>query len=121
MASTASTCRVNAGQSPAHRPTSGNRRGTLSSVPEPLLVLDPLVGLTFLAVGLATRRAAAAMRAWWAAVGVAWLLGAVPELRVLHQGLLLVALVAFPSGRLSGPARLGFGGVAVLVGVGAGG
>ena len=84
-------------------------------------MLDPLVGLTFLAVGLATRRAPAAMRAWWAAVGVAWLLGAVPELRVLHQGLLVVALVAFPSGRLSGPARLAFGGVAVLVGVGAGG
>jgi len=90
-------------------------------VPSPLLVLDTLVGLSFVAVGLATRRAPAAMRAWWAAVGVAWWLGGVPELRVLHQGLLVVALVAFSAGRLSWPAGMAFGAIAVLVGVGAGG
>jgi len=53
------------------------------------------------------------MRVWWAAVGVAWWLGGVPELRGLHQGLLVVALVAFPAGRLSWPAGLAFGAVAV--------
>jgi len=54
------------------------------------------------------------------AVGAAWLAGSVlAEAQSLHQGLLVVALLTFPSGRLSGiPRRMGaVGAVAVAFGV----
>lgn len=54
------------------------------------------------------------------AVGAAWLAGSVlAEAQSLHQGLLVVALLTFPSGRLSGIARRmgAVGAVAVALGV----
>ncbi|MGN6575936.1 MAG: sensor histidine kinase [Nocardioides sp.] len=90
-------------------------------MPPPQDVLDALVGLTFVAVGVSTRRATLPMRAWWVLVAVTWWLGAVPQLNVLHQGVVALALVAFPTGRLLWPAGLAWVAVGVLVGSGAGG
>jgi signal transduction histidine kinase len=84
-------------------------------------VLDVLVGLTFVAVGLSTRRGTLPMRMWWVLVAVSWWLGEVPQLTVLHQGVLALALMAFPTGRLSWPLGLAWLAVSVLVGSGAGG
>lgn len=57
----------------------------------PLLMADAAVGAAFLA-GAVLARAPRAPRLLWAAVGVAWFLGDWPELRTLHQGVLLLAL-----------------------------
>jgi len=58
--------------------------------------LVPLVGIAFLTAGVPAR-GTVWQRVLVAAVGVAWLLGSFsPRLLVLHQGVLLVALVAFP-------------------------
>jgi signal transduction histidine kinase len=60
----------------------------------------PLIGTAFFAAGLFSRTTRG-VRALVAAVGLTWLLPSfVPSTVVLHQGLLLVTLVAFPSGAL---------------------
>jgi signal transduction histidine kinase len=62
--------------------------------------LVPLVGAAFLTAGLLSRTTTGT-RALVAAVGLTWLLPSfVPSTVVLHQGLLLITLVAFPSGTL---------------------
>ena len=63
-------------------------------------ILDVGVGLTFLAAS-AVPVGQARQRVLVAAVGVAWLFGSlVPETRSVHQGLLVIALLAFPAGRI---------------------
>ena len=43
---------------------------------------------------------------WFALVGVTWLIGSLtPAAELFHQGVLVVALVTFPSGRPRGPVR----------------
>lgn len=62
--------------------------------------LVPLVGAAFLGSGLLSRTTIST-RALLAAVGLAWLLPSfAASTLVLHQGLLLVTLMAFPSGTL---------------------
>ena len=62
--------------------------------------LDVAVGLTFLAAS-AVLVGQARQRVLVAAVGVAWLFGSlVPQTRSVHQGLLVIALLAFPAGRI---------------------
>ena len=67
-----------------------------------LTTMDVAVGLAFVAVGLLApgpRR----QRALFAAVGVAWLVASfAPDTSLLHQTLLVAALVAFPTGRPRG-------------------
>jgi signal transduction histidine kinase len=59
------------------------------------------------------------MRGLIAAVGTSWLLASsLPTLALLHQGLLAVALVVFPTGRPTQPAHWVLLGLAVPVGVG---
>ncbi|MBF4763391.1 hypothetical protein ISU07_09665 [Nocardioides islandensis] len=62
-------------------------------------LLDVMVGVGFVAVAAATTRTPAALRCWWAAVGVAWWLGDLEPLRLLHQGVLVGALALYPTGR----------------------
>jgi signal transduction histidine kinase len=64
------------------------------------LLLDALVGIGFLGVALASRKASLWMRGWWAMVAVAWWLGDIAAFRLLHQGVLIGALASFPTGRL---------------------
>lgn len=62
--------------------------------------LDASVGVGFVVVALLARRATPAMRCWWALAGAAWWAGgAVPQLSVAHQGMLVGALATFPAGR----------------------
>ena len=63
------------------------------------MLLDVVVGAAFVAVALVLTTATFPMRLWWAAVGVTWWLGDVEALRVLHQGVLVGALVSYPTGR----------------------
>jgi signal transduction histidine kinase len=85
----------------------------------PLTVLDLAVGFAFV---LASIPATGALheRLLVGAVGIAWFAGSVFTFaRSLHQGVLAVALLAFPAGRLAGVPRqlLGIGSVAVAFGV----
>jgi signal transduction histidine kinase len=67
-----------------------------------LVVLDLAVGIAFVGAALLAPRSLR-MRSLVALVGMAWLVGAVlPVASVAHQGALLVALLAFPAGRLRG-------------------
>ena len=67
-----------------------------------LTAMDVAVGLSFLAAGLAAR-GPLAERVLIAAVGPAWLAGSfLVGARSLHQAVLVVALVAFPAGRVRG-------------------
>ena len=68
-------------------------------------VADVAVGLAFVvAAGLAP--GALASRMWFALVGVTWLIGSLTaDAEILHQAVLVVALVSFPSGRPRGPIR----------------
>jgi signal transduction histidine kinase len=77
-----------------------------------VVLLDAVVGLGFVASAVVLIRTPAAMRWWWAAVGVAWWIGDVEPLRLLHQGVLLGALAAYPTGRARSTGQL------VLLGVG---
>ncbi len=62
--------------------------------------LDVGVGLAFLAASVVPV-GHARQRMLVAAVGVAWLFGSlVPQTRSVHQGLLVIALLAFPVGRI---------------------
>lgn len=54
----------------------------------------------FAAVG---SRGQIAHRLWYAAVSATWLFGAIPELRPLHQAVLLAALAVFPQGWVRRP------------------
>jgi signal transduction histidine kinase len=68
-------------------------------------VLVTAVGVAFPAAAL-VGRGPRAMRLLLAAVGVAWLVASVlPTLVLVHQALLAVALLAFPTGRPRGPVR----------------
>jgi hypothetical protein len=85
----------------------------------PLTVLDLAVGFAFV---LASIPATGALheRLLVGAVGIAWFAGSVFTFaRSLHQGVLAVALLAFPAGRLAGvPRQLhSIGSVAVAFGV----
>ena len=78
------------------------------------MLLDAAVGLGFVVIALVLSRAPFAMRVWWAAVGAAWWLGDIEPFRLVHQGVLVGALVCYPTGRPRGRGHtvlLGIGGV----------
>jgi hypothetical protein len=64
-------------------------------------LLDAAVGVAFLAAG-ALARGPSVQRLLIAGVGVSWLLGSLPPARGLVHGVLAVALLAFPTGRIRG-------------------
>jgi hypothetical protein len=67
-----------------------------------LTAMDVAVGLAFVAAGVAAK-GSLRERALMAAVGPAWLAGSfLVGARSLHQAVLVVALVAFPAGRVRG-------------------
>ena len=82
-----------------------------------LTAMDVAVGLAFVAAGVAAR-GPLGERALMAAVGPAWLAGSfLVGARSLHQAVLVVALVAFPAGRVRGAASwvlVGLAGLAAL-------
>ena len=82
-----------------------------------LTAMDVAVGLAFVAAGVAAR-GPLRERALMAAVGPAWLAGSfLVGARSLHQAVLVVALVAFPAGRVRGVASwvlVGLAGLAAL-------
>jgi signal transduction histidine kinase len=88
----------------------------LSSSPW-LTAMDVAVGLAFVAAGVAAR-GPLRERALMAAVGPAWLAGSfLVGARSLHQAVLVVALVAFPAGRVRRVASwvlVGLAGLAAL-------
>ena len=66
------------------------------------IAADVAVGLGFVVAGGAASGALAS-RMWFALVGVTWLIGSLTtDAEILHQAVLLVALVTFPSGRPQG-------------------
>jgi signal transduction histidine kinase len=70
-----------------------------------LSVLDVAVGLAFV-VAAVVGVGPIAERALFASVGAAWLLGSVVDrAQIAHQGVLIVALLAFPTGRVGGTVR----------------
>jgi signal transduction histidine kinase len=82
-----------------------------------LTAMDVAVGLAFVAAGVAAR-GPLPERVLVAAVGPAWLAGSfLVGARSLHQAVLVVALVAFPAGRVRGIAAwvlVGLAGLAAL-------
>jgi hypothetical protein len=83
-----------------------------------LVVLDVATGLAFV-VTAALAPGSHAERGLMAAVGAAWLAASfLPAARSLHQAVLVVALVAFPSGRVREWSRWLLVGLAVPVGLG---
>lgn len=82
-----------------------------------LTAMDVAVGLAFVAAGVAAK-GSLRERALMAAVGPAWLAGSfLVGARSLHQAVLVVALVAFPAGRVRGIASwvlVGLAGLAAL-------
>ena len=79
---------------PQHRPPSAPRAGPCAATG----------GRFVVAAGLAP--GALASRVWFALVGVTWLIGSLTAAaELLHQAVLVVALVSFPSGRPRGPIR----------------
>jgi signal transduction histidine kinase len=82
---------------------SGHAEATASGGFSDQAWLVPLVGAAFLTAGLVSRATTGA-RLLAAAVGLTWLLPSfVPATMVLHQGLLLITLVAFTSGTTRRP------------------
>jgi signal transduction histidine kinase len=81
-----------------------------------LVFLDAAVGLTFVAAAAASG-GPLTERGWMVAVGMAWPLGVLPAARSLHSALLLVALAAFPSGRIRRPWQFVIAILAVLLGL----
>jgi signal transduction histidine kinase len=67
-----------------------------------LVFLDAAVGLAFVAAAAASG-GPLAQRGWMVAVGLAWPLGVLPPARSLHSALLLMALAAYPTGRIRRP------------------
>ena len=61
--------------------------------------MDALVVVGFVGSGLALRMAPTPLRVLWILVGATWWLGDVPAFRLMHQGVLIVALGCFPAGR----------------------
>jgi hypothetical protein len=74
--------------------------GTASAGPWRTL-LDSAVGVAFVVVG-ALARGPSLQRLLIVGVGVSWLLGSLPPARSVHHGILAVALLAFPTGRVRG-------------------
>jgi signal transduction histidine kinase len=64
-------------------------------------LLDAGVGVAFVVAG-ALARGPSVQRLLFVGVGVSWLLGSLPPARGVHHGILAVALLAFPTGRLRG-------------------
>jgi signal transduction histidine kinase len=81
-----------------------------------LVFLDAAVGLTFVAAAAASD-GPLIERGWMVAVGLAWPLGVLPVARSLHSALLLVALAAFPSGRIRRPWQFVIAILAILLGL----
>lgn len=85
-----------------------------------LVALDLAVGLAFIVAGWIA--SGARVERWLVmGVGIAWLIGSIaPSTRAVHQAVLAVALVTFPSGRLRGSVSLpAFIAAAVVVAFGA--
>jgi signal transduction histidine kinase len=83
-----------------------------------LTVLDVATGLAFV-VAAALAPGSHAERGLMAAVGVAWLTASfLPAARFVHQAALVVALIAFPAGRVRGSTRWLVVGLAVPVAIG---
>lgn len=81
-----------------------------------LAFLDAAVGLAFVAAAAASG-GPLAQRGWMVAVGLAWPIGVLPAARSLHSALLLVALAAFPTGRLRRPWQFAVAILAIMVGL----
>jgi hypothetical protein len=78
-------------------------------------VMDVAVGIAFVLAAVAAR-GAVRERLLFGAVGLAWLAGSsFAWALVWHQAVLLVALLAFPAGRVRGPIRWGIAAAAVVV------
>jgi signal transduction histidine kinase len=78
-------------------------------------VMDLAVGIAFV-LAPAAARGALPERLLFSAVGLAWLAGSsFAGAQVSHQAVLLVALLAFPAGRIRGPIRWGIAAAAVVV------
>ena len=83
-----------------------------------LIVLDVATGLAFV-VAAALAPGPHPERGLMAAVGVAWLTASfVPAIRSVHQAVLVVALIAFPAGRVRRSSRWLLVGLAVPVAIG---
>jgi signal transduction histidine kinase len=83
-----------------------------------LTTLDIATGLAFVTAAVVAR-GSSAERLLIALVGVAWLTASfLPAARSLHQGVLVVSLVAFPAGRVRGLSRWLLACMAVPVGFG---
>lgn len=82
------------------------------------MLLDATVGLGFVVSAMVLARTPASMRWWWAAVGVAWWLGDIEPLRLLHQGVLVGALAVYSTGRPQSRAQLGLVGAGGVVATG---
>jgi hypothetical protein len=65
------------------------------------MLLDATVGVAFVVAG-ALARGPSVQRLLIVGVGVSWLLGSLPPARSVHVGILAVALLAFPTGRIRG-------------------
>ena len=98
-------CVATAWASTITQPTSSN-----------LVFLDAAVGLAFVAAAAASG-GPLAQRGWIVAVGLAWPLGVLPAARSFHSALLLVALAAFPTGRLRRPWQFAVAILAIMVGL----
>ena len=83
-----------------------------------LITLDMATGLAFV-VAAVVARGSSAERVLMAVVGVAWLMASfLPATRSLHQTVLVVSLVAFPTGRVRGLSRWLLAGLAVPIAFG---
>ena len=83
-----------------------------------LIVVDVATGVAFV-VAAALAPGSHAERGLMAAVGAAWLTASfLPAARSMHQAVLVVALIAFPAGRVRGSSRWLVVGLAVAVGFG---
>jgi signal transduction histidine kinase len=94
------------------------RADAVAGVSPGYVALDLAVGLALAGAALvATGRAAE--RLLVAGAGVAWLAGSVfAEVRSLHQGVLAVALLGFPDGRIRGAVRVSLAAAAAIVAFG---
>jgi signal transduction histidine kinase len=83
-------------------------------------VVDIGVGLVFVVVALSAAGGSARHRVLVGAVGVAWLAGsALPLALPWHQGVLVLAVALFPTGRLRGPRDLAAVATALVLASGA--
>lgn len=81
-----------------------------------LALLDAAVGLAFVAAA-ATGGGPLAQRGWVVAVGLAWPLGVLPAARSFHSALLLMALAAYPTGRIRRPWQFLVAILAIMLGL----